>query len=299
MNTVDLHMHSISSPDGEFTGKELVEKAKEAGLKVMAIADHDGVSSIEEVMHYAKLNNIICIPAIEISSEMEDGTALHILGYNIDYKDPQLIKREKYVKSLYAKYSDAYMNKALEAGFKFDKEKVLEIAIDGIVTEEMIGEAILADSRNDNDERLLEYRPGGNKADNPGFNFYKEFCHQGAICYVKSEGVNMPLKKASEIIHSSGGFMVLAHPAHNIKHDIAKLEKIVACGLDGIEVFSSYHTKEDTEFYYKQAKRLNLMQTVGSDYHGKCKPAIKMGSIDYFEEEIVKGLKKLQLFSSH
>lgn len=299
MNTIDLHMHSIASPDGEFTGKQLVKQAKDAGLKIMAVADHDGVSMVEETMHYAKLNNIICIPAIEISAEMEDGTGLHILGYNIDYKDPRLVEREKYVKSLYVKYSDAYMNKALDAGFKFDKKEVLKVAVDGIVTEEMIGEAILADSRNDNDSRLLEYRPGGNKADNPGFNFYKEFCRQGAICYVKSEGVNMPLAKASEIIHSSGGFMVLAHPGHNIKHDIAKLEKIVSCGLDGIEVFSSYHSKEDTEFYYKQAKRLDLIQTVGSDYHGKCKPAIQMGSIDYFEEEIVKSLKKYHIFCSH
>ncbi|MDO4940690.1 MAG: PHP domain-containing protein [Erysipelotrichaceae bacterium] len=295
MNTIDLHMHSIASADGEFTPEELVNQAKEAGIKIMAIADHDGVSSIEKALYHAKQNNIICIPATEICAEMDDGTGIHILGYNIDYKDQRYIDREKYVKSLYVKYSDAYMNKALSVGFKFNKEDVLKVAVDNIVTEEMIGEAILSDSRNDNDSRLLEYRPGGNKSDNPGFNFYKEFCHQGGLCYVESKGVNMPLSEASELIHSTGGFMVLAHPGHNIKHDVDKLTKIMEYGLDGIEVFSSYHNKQDTDFYNQKADLFGLIKTVGSDYHGKCKPAVKMGSIDYIEEDVQNGLKKFKI----
>ena len=289
---IDLHMHSIVSGDGEFTPLQLVERAKKVGLKYMAIADHDCVSSISDGLKYAKDNGIVLIPAIEISSVMNDGTDLHILGYNIDYNNQKFIDREKRISDIYLNCTDDLINSCLKAGFKFEKENVLKKSINGYVTEEMIGETILEDSRNDEDPRLLDYRNNGPKTDNPGFNFYKQFCCQGQECYTPLPDVNMNIKDVSELIHSTGGFMVLAHPGHNIKQSLDKLEEIYSYGLDGIEVFSSYHNKEDIDFYNKQADRLNLIKTVGSDFHGRCKPAIEMGSIDCNEEEVLLGLRK-------
>lgn len=296
MSYIDLHMHSIVSNDGQFTSKELVERANRLGIKVMAIADHDSVSAIDEGLKYAKEYNIKLIPAIEISSEMNDGTPLHILGLNINYNDSRFIEREKTIKTICQKFADDFMNAALNVGFKFDKQAALARANNGVVTEEMIGETILADHRNDNDPRLLDYRDGGVKSDNPGFNFYKEFYgKRDCLCYVKLPNVNMNIKDVSELIHSTGGKMILAHPAYNIQRDIDKLNEIYSYGLDGIETYSSYHSCEDTMFYEQQASRLGIIKTVGSDFHGKCKPAIEMGSVYCNEEEIIEGLRKITL----
>lgn len=289
---IDLHMHSVVSGDGEFSAKQLVERAKKVGLKYMAISDHDCVSSIADGLKYAKQEGIVLIPAVEICTEMNDGTELHVLGYNIDFNDFRFIEREKKVSNIFLNCTDDLIKTCLNAGFKFEKENVLKKSINGYVTEEMIGETILEDSRNDDDPRLLDYRNNGPKSDNPGFNFYKQFCCQGQECYTPLPDINMNIKDVSELIHSTNGFMVLAHPAHNIKKDLSKLEEIYSYGLDGIEVFSSYHTKEDIEFYNAQADRLNFIKTVGSDFHGRCKPSIEMGSIDCNEDEILKGLKK-------
>ena len=292
MSYIDLHMHSIKSNDGEFTAKQLVERAHRLNIKYMTISDHDGVSSNEEGLYYAKQYGITFIPGCEISAVTDDGTAIHVLGLNIDYRDYRFIERENKIKEICRQNSHTFMDAALNHGFIFNKEEVLVKANDGVVTEEMIGETIINDHRNNNDERLMEYRKGGSKSDNPGFNFYKEFYGQGKPCYVELPNVNLSLKETSKLIHSTGGIMVLAHPAYNIKRDIDKLMNIYSYGLDGIEVYSSYHNKDDIEFYLEQTNKLNLIKTVGSDFHGKCKPVIEMGSVNCDEEDILNGLRK-------
>lgn len=295
MSYIDLHMHSIASSDGEFTGKQLLQRAQRLGMKIISLCDHDSINSLDEALYYAKEYGITLLPGIEISSCMNDGTNLHIVGYNINYKDKRFIDRQEYVRKICQDSANGFMDAALNAGFKFNKEDALAKANDGVVTEEMIGETILADKRNDDDPRLFEYRQGRSKSDNPGFNFYKEFCCQGGICYLPLPNLLMNVKDASKLIHETGGKMVLAHPAHNIKHDINKLDEIYSYGLDGIEVYSSYHNEDDTKFYEAQAERLNVIKTVGSDFHGRCKPSIEMGSIYCNEDEIIDGLRKISL----
>ena len=80
-----------------------------------------------------------------------------------------------------------------------------------------------------------------------------------------------------DVIHKNGGFAVLAHPWVNLKQNIDLLDEILDLGPDGVEAFSSYHTREQAEFFYGIAKERNLIVTCGSDYHGKTKPAIQVG----------------------
>lgn len=289
MNTVDLHTHSLASIDGEFEAEQLIDLAVNFGLEYYAIADHDSIDSLKTAKDYADDKNITFIPAIEISVDM-DGTPLHILGYNIDFEDQKYIARAKLYKEGVINYGRELIQKTLDFGFKFDPEIAYNSRSDHLVCEEIIAETILRDSRNDDDERLRRFRPGASLSDNPGFNFYKHFCSPGKPLHVPYS-FNMPVIEASELIHSTGGKMFLAHPAHNIGHDIDLLNKIMSCGLDGIEVFSSYHKKQDTEHYYKVAKQNGLYMSVGSDFHGKAKPAIKLASIDYDEDELDKTVR--------
>lgn len=292
-NYIDLHAHTIESLDGTYTPEQLVEIAINSGIKYLAIADHDSVSSIDRAIKYASDKDIIVIPAIELSAIINN-TPLHILGYNIDYNHPGYKQRRKFVDEKLINWSKLAINSALEYGFKFNPEDVYKIREDGLICEELIGQVILNDSRNDNDERLKEFRPGGKLSDNPTFNFYKEFYTEGKPCFIEYD-FNMPLKEASKLIHESGGKMFLAHPKHNIGFNEELLNSIIAKGLDGIEVFSSYHDKEATEFYFNKAKKHNLLMSVGSDFHGRSKPSIKMGSTNYDEDELIKTLNKIVL----
>jgi len=95
------------------------------------------------------------------------------------------------------------------------------------------------------------------------------------------------------LIRKARGIAVLAHPGINIGQDQEILESIVSCGIDGMEVYSSYHDESMVAFYNKQAEKFHLLKTMGSDFHGKTKPAIKLGCMSCHEEiDIYQQFKK-------
>ena len=94
-STIDLHMHSCYSDDGEFSPEELVWKCKSHGIKIMAITDHNCVRANGPAERTAAEAGIIYVPAVEIDCTFQ-GVNLHVLGYGIDYGSPdfQLIEND-------------------------------------------------------------------------------------------------------------------------------------------------------------------------------------------------------------
>ncbi|WP_353096018.1 hypothetical protein [Tissierella praeacuta] len=169
-----------------------------------------------------------------------------------------------------------------DLGIHFEIEKVLDFSIEGVVTGEMIAEIAIEDKRNQNNLLLEPYRKNGKRSDNPYVNFYWDFCSQGKPAYVPVQFIG--LNEAIQLIRKARGIAVLAHPGINIGQDQKILEGIVACGVDGIEVYSSYHDEKMVAFYNKQAEKFHLLKTMGRDFHGKTKPTIKLGSMSCHEE---------------
>ncbi len=67
-------------------------------------------------------------------------------------------------------------------------------------------------------------------------------------------------------------------------------------GIDGVEAYSSYHSKEINDYFYNKAKELNILYTCGSDFHGKTKPAISLGENNcVYPQQIEEFLKANQL----
>ena len=130
----------------------------------------------------------------------------------------------------------------------------------------------------------------GKRSDNPYVNFYWDFCAQGKPAYVEINYIS--LKEAINIIVDSGGVPILAHPGNNIKEDKQLMESIIKQGIEGLEVYSSYHNKTQVDFYKEIALEKNLLSTCGSDFHGKTKPSIDIGSSDCQgnEDIIIEGL---------
>ena len=104
----------------------------------------------------------------------------------------------------------------------------------------------------------------------------------------------MKLGEAIKIIHDTGGAAVLAHPGANIGVNEKLAEGIIDEGIDGIEVYSSYHDIETVEFYRKKCKEYDLLATLGSDFHGATKPAIHLGEMGMEKEpEMLSRLLRL------
>lgn len=283
MSKIDMHVHSNCSNDADFDPEVLINMAKENNVQVFSIADHNSVKAYHR-FNYLNVKDLKIIPAIELDCTI-DNTNLHVLGYNIDVFDPIFEKISNDIDNQEIEASQYRLAKIRELGIIVNEDKINKLAINGIISGEMIAEVALNDPLNQDNELLKPYREKGSRADNPYVNFYWDYCAQNKIAYAK---VNFnSLQETVDIIHKTNGIAILAHPGNNIHEDEELLAKIMNSGVDGIEVYSSYHNDEKIAFYLQKAKEYQCLITCGSDFHGKNKPKITIGCVKVADEEII------------
>lgn len=299
-STIDLHMHTWYSSDGEYQPDVLVKMCAEAGISVMAIADHNCVKAVKPAQAAAKEYGIRLIPGIEIDCTYET-VNFHVLGYGIDVSDPVFERIEQNVTDQGLNASAVMLEGVRRLGFDISEAEMQ--ALDqgryckGCWTGEMFAEVLLNKPEYESSELLKPYRTGGSRSDNPYVNFYWDWCSQGKPCYAEVKYPSM--EEIIQQIHSAGGIAVLAHPGVNLKGHEALLAGIIDLGIEGIEAYSSYHTAEVSEYYAKAAQDAHLLITCGSDFHGKTKPAISLGQTGLAIEEsnVLKALSERGLLS--
>jgi predicted metal-dependent phosphoesterase TrpH len=272
---IDLHIHSIHSSDGEFTPQTLVAKCREANIQIMAIADHNTVSGIDEGKRNAERAGIVCIPAMEIDCVFEN-VNLHVLGYGMDYANGEMSAIEENVLKQEKAKSIEKLELTNNLGFELTEDDLRAAAVGPIWTGELFAEILLSKDVYKNSKLLKPYRAGGERSDNPYVNFYWDFYAQGKPCFTKIEYPT--LGDTVNLIHKHGGVAVLAHPGVNLRDGYELFDSMLTLGLDGVEAFSSYHAPEAIDYFYRRGKGKGLLVTCGSDFHGKTKPAIAIGA---------------------
>jgi predicted metal-dependent phosphoesterase TrpH len=283
MGWLDLHIHSNVSDDGEFSPKQLINICKISGVKVTAIADHNSVRGIKEAMAEAEKIGIKLIPAIELDCTYNN-INLHVLGYNIYKHNIEAFNEiEQYVLMQEQLNSKKRVKYIRDLGISVDDESIMKLSRSGVITGEMIAEVVLKDCRNSNIRILSQYFDGGARSDNPYVNFYWDFCSQGKVAYVPITYIT--LEEAIKVICLSGGISILAHPGNNVHEDEQLLSEIISKGIEGLEVYSSYHSAEQKKFYNNIAEKKGIIKTVGSDFHGKTKPSIQIGNVEIEDAE--------------
>ena len=276
---IDLHMHSRYSDDGEFAPTELVEQCARAGVRMMSVTDHNCAKANEEAQRAAKEKGIRYISGIEIDCTYEN-VNFHVLGYGIDFWSGDFEAIEKNVADQSAQASLERLERTQVLGFSRITENDMLAMEEGNYwqrnwTGEMFAEVLLAMPEYADHPLLEPYRLGGGRSDNPYVNFYWDYYSQGKPCYAKTDYPAM--EEIIDTIHRNHGAAVLAHPGVNLKGKEVMLEDILRLGLDGIEAFSSYHSPEQAQAFYKAAREHKVFVTCGSDYHGKTKPSIALG----------------------
>jgi len=123
MSAIDLHIHSAVSSDGEFSPGEIVKMSKNMGLQVISITDHNSIKGVKPGMEAAESFGITVIPGIEIDCLFDDHN-LHILGYNIDVKNPTFVEIEKAAIEQEKKYFPRLITRLQELGFHIQENAV-------------------------------------------------------------------------------------------------------------------------------------------------------------------------------
>ena len=103
---------------------------------------------------------------------------------------------------------------------------------------------------------------------------FNRFIGDHAPSYVANFRVSP--KEAIESIRNAGGIAVLAHPYSLGRDELIPF--FVSCGLGGLEVYYPEHTQSMVDSYLHLVKKFGLLATGGSDYHGRAKPEVFLGS---------------------
>ncbi|MFO7814448.1 MAG: PHP domain-containing protein [Halanaerobiales bacterium] len=260
--SADLHIHTIYS-DGSYTPQEIVDKAKQAGFKTIAISDHDTLKGIKPALKYAEDKDIEVIPAIEFST-FRGKAEIHILGYFIDYEDDLLKEKVQKIYDSRKKRAQKMIKLLNQENIEITFEEVRNVAGD-----DYIGRPHIA--------KLMVQKGYINQM---GEAFTEDYIGNGGRAYVKKYKIS-PIQ-AINLIQNSGGIPVLAHPIfinHGEPLREVDIKELKFNGLIGIEVYHSKHNKDDEKYYKGIAEKLDLLITGGSDFHGENSPGVKLGDI--------------------
>lgn len=268
MKKYDLHIHSKFS-DGDYSVEEIIDKLKFYGIEIFSITDHDNIQSIK-AMENADKKGLIYIPGVEISCE-KDGYKMHILGYNIDANNQELIKLLQNMKLRKILRNLEIIQQLKEKfGIVITKEETENL----LKAKNFVGQTTIA--------RLLTKR---GDIPNTQYAFDNYFKYMDLKTPATAQ-----LEQAIKVIHNAGGYAVLAHPISLEKTYGLNIEDIFGMfrdvNLDGIEIFNSKHTLSDIKRYLKLAKKEKLLISGGSDFHGDImKPNVKLGRISKDDSE--------------
>jgi hypothetical protein len=257
--TFDLQSHSVHS-DGALSAADVIAHAANAGVRLVALTDHDTTDGVPEARAAAREHGLAFSPAAELSAVHGGYEDLHILGYELDDADEDLRAALHDFRGDRARRIEEMAGRLRELGFALDDAPLIARREAG----KPIGRPHLADavlSHPANAQRLRDEGIDGRDA------LFGPYLIPGAAAYVARSRPTVP--EAIEVIHAAGGVAVWAHPfwdVHDETEALATLRAFTEAGLDGVEVFYVSHTREQTEALYRAAE--GLLKTGSADFHG-------------------------------
>ncbi len=259
----DLQSHSTYS-DGSLTPAQVVAAAAAAGVRLLALTDHDTVDGVDEALAAAAAESsaIRVIPAVEISARDANNGDLHICGYLINPHDAQLAHQLRESR-LERQHRAERMCDALRAlGWQVDRDELESRRRAG----EAIGRPHLAAAVvNDpaNRARLERERLRDPSA------FLEAYLIEGRPAFRERQAPSVT--RVIELIHGAGGIAIWAHPFWDLADDQSVLDTLTRfkeLGLDGVEAFYITHTRAQVQLLARSCAELDLISTGSSDFHG-------------------------------
>lgn len=242
----DLHVHTNHS-DGLYSPREIVDLAIKENLQGIAITDHDSISAIEEALEYTnKINKLKIIPGIELSCIYKK-EEVHILGYFIDYKDQDLLKKSKTIKNSRVERGIKMVERLNLLGINISIEEVKQLS-----KYDYIGRPHIA-------RVLINKGYAEDIAD-----AFAKYLAIGKPAYV--DRYRISIKETISLINNAGGLAVLAHPG--LIKDTSIINYCISEGIEGLECIHPKHSDYDTSYLIDIAKSKDLIITSGSDFHG-------------------------------
>jgi hypothetical protein len=244
---VDLHSHTTCS-DGRTPPRDLVRLAKEAGVDVLAVTDHDSVEAVPECQDEGRRSGVRVVPGIELSARF-DGRDVHVLGIGLDASAPALLAVLEGLHRARRERVDRICERLAASGLRLEASEVLAEAGGKSVGRKHVARAMV--------KKGLAGSVGEAFARHLG---------EGSPAHVPAH--EMSPAQAAGLVRAHGGVAVLAHPG--FLEDDGLVERILdeAPQIRGIEVHHRYRSPRTHLRYLEVARRRGLLVSGGSDFHG-------------------------------
>ena len=256
---IDLHIHTTAS-DGSFSPSEAVALAEKAGLKAIAITDHDTADGVEEASAAAMERGIELVRGIELSVDYK-GRGIHILGYFIDTENEHLRALLDWVIKERERRNGLICELMRADGIDVSMEALHEKYSTSVIGRPHFAAELVAAGK------VASVKEGFDKFLNPGGRYYR-----------KREYI--PVDMAFDALAKCGAKAVMAHPLqYRFSHE--ELLELVALlkekGVAGMECIYSLYSEAQKKYLEEIAREFDLCITGGSDFHGAGKPHISVG----------------------
>jgi 3',5'-nucleoside bisphosphate phosphatase len=250
---VDLHTHSTRS-DGVLQPAVLLGAAAAAGVRYLALTDHDTLAGCRDVVAAGAVpDGLELVPGVEINAvvDREDlwESELHILGFGMDLADEAF---EDTLAAQRARRRERFgrtVARLRELGMGIDAQlEQVDLRADDALGRPTIARALVAAGHAVTVEDAFQRLVG-----------------RGCPAYVPRAGLG-PVG-AIAAIRAAGGLAALAHFREAlVRRDV--VTELVEVGLAGLEVYYRSFDRPTTKAMADIARELGLLATGGSDYHG-------------------------------
>lgn len=247
---IDLHTHSNAS-DGTDPPAEVMRRASEAGLALVALTDHDTLAGHAQA-RAALPPGLDLVPGMELSCRLT-GHSMHLLCYGVDPGSAELAAQCEAIRTDRLRRAEAIVGKLRGLGVDITWEQVVTLAAGGVVGRPHIARAMAA----------------AGAIGSPEEAFGSEWIGPGGPAYVSRYALD-PVE-AVGLVRAAGGVAVLAHPGavtRGWKIPDEVIATLAGAGLAGLEVSHPGHDEAQRRRLAGLAGELALVPTGGSDDHG-------------------------------
>lgn len=261
MPVVDLHCHSRCS-DGALSPADLVARAAEAGVQVLALTDHDSVAGVEEAREAASGHGLQLLPALELSTSWK-GISIHVVGLGVDIHEAGLVAG-------LARQAGARGERGRAIAERLEKHRVPG-AWEGALA--LAGNEPDRVSRTHFAQWLLEQGKVGSMQ-----GAFDKYLGNGKPADVPMPWLDLP--DAIALIRSAGGTAVLAHPG---RYPLSRTKLRTLLGLfadaggEAMEVATATEKPDMIRYLAQLSGQFGLEASQGSDFHGPHMPWIQLG----------------------
>lgn len=256
---IDLHCHTLHS-DGTDTSEELALTGNAIGLSALCLTDHDTLGGIPEFLAMQPRVKTRLLVGTELSCRFL-GRSLHVLGLLVDPSNAAFLTRLEEIRRRREDRNQRMLIRLGELGYPLTLEEVQAHATTPLLSRVHVAKALAA--------RGFVRRPGEA--------FERLIGDDGPAFVPREEPVPA---EAARWIREAGGVPVVAHPgrfAGGGFHWDEAMAELQRQGLEGLEGYYGEYRAAEQAYFLALARRLGMVITGGSDYHGTHKPGLRLG----------------------